>query len=376
MKIPFNKPYLSGKEIENVTSAALWGHISGNGVYTQKCHGFFEEKYGFRKCFLTTSCTDAFEMAVMLMDLQKGDEVIMPSFTFVSTANPFLLTGAKIVFADSMLSHPNIDLDKVEELITEKTRVLVVMHYGGVAVDMDKALELAKKHNLILLEDVAHAIDSFYKEKPLGSFGDFAAFSFHETKNISAGEGGLLAINNKKYIERADIIWEKGTNRAAFSRGEVNKYEWVDIGASFPPSDIIAAVLFAQLESIEDIQRKRVSIWERYYNALKHLEDKGLVKLPRLPEYATNNGHLFYLQTDDQEQRDEMLDFLNNNEVHAVFHFIPLHSSPFYAAKHDGRELANADRFSNTILRLPFFYELPLEVVDIICEQVEKFYFS
>ncbi|RLD40018.1 MAG: dTDP-4-amino-4,6-dideoxygalactose transaminase [Bacteroidetes bacterium] len=376
MKIPFNKPYLSGKEIENVTSAALWGHISGNGVYTQKCHGFFEEKYGFRKCFLTTSCTDAFEMAVMLMDLQKGDEVIMPSFTFVSTANPFLLTGAKIVFADSMLSHPNIDLDKVEELITEKTRVLVVMHYGGVAVDMDKALELAKKHNLILLEDVAHAIDSFYKEKPLGSFGDFAAFSFHETKNISAGEGGLLAINNKKYIERADIIWEKGTNRAAFSRGEVNKYEWVDIGASFPPSDIIAAVLFAQLESIEDIQRKRVSIWERYYSALKHLEDKGLVKLPRLPEYATNNGHLFYLQTDDQEQRDEMLDFLNNNEVHAVFHFIPLHSSPFYAAKHDGRELANADRFSNTILRLPFFYELPLEVVDIICEQVEKFYFS
>ncbi len=376
MKIPFNKPYLSGKEIENVTNAALWGHISGNGVYTQKCHGFFEEKYGFRKCFLTTSCTDAFEMAVMLMDLQKGDEVIMPSFTFVSTANPFLLTGAKIVFADSMLSHPNIDLDKVEELITEKTRVLVVMHYGGVAVDMDKALELAKKHNLILLEDVAHAIDSFYKEKPLGSFGDFAAFSFHETKNISAGEGGLLAINNKKYIERADIIWEKGTNRAAFSRGEVNKYEWVDIGASFPPSDIIAAVLFAQLESIEDIQRKRVSIWERYYSALKHLEDKGLVKLPRLPEYATNNGHLFYLQTDDQEQRDEMLDFLNNNEVHAVFHFIPLHSSPFYAAKHDGRELANADRFSNTILRLPFFYELPLEVVDIICEQVEKFYFS
>jgi len=376
MKIPFNKPYLSGKEIENVTSAALWGHISGNGVYTQKCHGFFEEKYGFRKCFLTTSCTDAFEMAVMLMDLQKGDEVIMPSFTFVSTANPFLLTGAKIVFADSMLSHPNIDLDKVEELITEKTRVLVVMHYGGVAVDMDKALELAKKHNLILLEDVAHAIDSFYKEKPLGSFGDFAAFSFHETKNISAGEGGLLAINNKKYIERADIIWEKGTNRAAFSRGEVNKYEWVDIGASFPPSDIIAAVLFAQLESIEDIQRTRVSIWERYYSALKHLEDKGLVKLPRLPEYTTNNGHLFYLQTDDQEQRDEMLDFLNNNEVHAVFHFIPLHSSPFYAAKHDGRELANADRFSNTILRLPFFYELPLEVVDIICEQVEKFYFS
>jgi dTDP-4-amino-4,6-dideoxygalactose transaminase len=376
MKIPFNKPYFAGREIQHIVNAAYWGHISGNGVYTQQCHDFFEEKYGYKKCFLTTSCTDAFEMAVMLMDLQPGDEVILPSFTYVSTANPFLLKGAKIVFADSMEEHPNIDLKKAESLITEKTKVLVVMHYGGVAVDMDKAVELAKKYNLVLLEDTAHAIDSFYKGKPLGSFGDFAAFSFHETKNVSAGEGGMLAINNEKYIERAEIIWEKGTNRAAFSRGEVSKYEWVDVGASFLPSDMIAGVLFAQLENIEDIQHKRISIWERYYENLKHLEEKGLVKLPRILPGATNNGHLFYLLTDNTQQRDEMLTFLNNNRVHAVFHYIPLHSSPYFRPLHDGRELPHADRFSETILRLPFFYELPLEVVDMVCEQVEKFYFS
>lgn len=376
MKIPFNKPYFAGKEIQHIVNAAYWGHISGNGVFTHQCHHFFEEKYDFQKCFLTTSCTDAFEMAVMLMNLQAGDEVIMPSFTFVSTANPFLLKGAKLVFADSCSEHPNIDLEKAEKLITEKTKVLVVMHYGGVAVDMDKAVALARKYNLILLEDTAHAIDSFYKGKPLGSFGDFAAFSFHETKNISSGEGGMLVVNNEKYIKRAEIVWEKGTNRAAFSRGEVKKYEWVDVGASFLPSDIIAGVLFAQLENIEDIQRKRISIWERYHQNLKHLEEKGLVKLPHITADATNNGHLFYLQTDNLEQRDQMLHFLNNNRVHAVFHYIPLHSSPFFKTRHDGRQLEHADRFSDTILRLPFFYELPLEIVDMICEQVEKFYFS
>ncbi len=376
MKIPFNKPYFAGKEVQHIVNAAYWGHISGNGVYTQQCHAFFGEKYGFKNCFLTTSCTDAFEMAVMLMELQSGDEVIMPSFTFVSTANPFLLKGAKIRFADSMDEHPNIDLDHVEELITDRTRVLVVMHYGGVAVDMDRAAALARRHNLVLIEDTAHAIDAYYKGKPLGSFGDFAAFSFHETKNISAGEGGMLVINNEKFVDRAEIIWEKGTNRAAFSRGEVDKYQWVDVGASFLPSDLIAGVLFAQLENIKDIQRKRVAIWERYHAGLKHLEAKGLLGLPRLPDYATNNGHLFYLLLEDKKQRNEMLTFLNSNRVHAVFHYLPLHSSPFFSPQHSGRELHNANRFSDTLLRLPFFYELPLELVDMICEQVEKFYFS
>ncbi len=374
IKIPFNKPYFAGAEIQNIVNAAYHGHISGNGVYTKLCHNFFEERYGFKKTFLTTSCTDAFEMAVMLMDIKPGDEVIMPSFTFVSTANPFLVKGAKIVFADSRPDHPNMDIDKVEELITPKTKVLLVMHYGGVAVDMEKALYLAEKYNLILMEDVAHAIDSHYNGKPLGSFGDFAAFSFHETKNVSAGEGGMLVINNPNYIDRAEIIWEKGTNRAAFSRGEVDKYEWVDIGASFLPSDIIAGILYAQLQIIDDIQTKRIAIWNRYYENLKPLEEKGLFHLPFIPDYAENNGHMFYLLLKNKKQRDEMLEYLNNNYVHSVFHYLPLHLSPFYKDKHDGRELANSVRYSETLLRLPFFYELPLELVDFVCDKVKSFF--
>ncbi len=374
LKIPFNKPYFAGREIQNIVNAAYHGHISGNGVYTKMCQTFFEGRYGLKKTFLTTSCTDAFEMAVMLMDIKPGDEVIMPSFTFVSTANPFILKGAKIVFADSCADNPNIDMESVEALISPKTKVLVVMHYGGVAVDMKKGLELVKKYNLILVEDVAHAIDACYKGKPLGSFGDFAAFSFHETKNVSAGEGGMLAINNEKYIDRAEIIWEKGTNRAAFARGEVEKYEWVDVGASFLPSDIIAGVLYAQLEIIDDIQVKRKSISNRYFHNLKPLEEKGMFKLPNIPEYAENNGHLFYLLLENEMQRNKMLDFLNNNYVHAVFHYLPLHKSPFFKNRHDGRKLPNAVRFSETLLRLPFFYELPLELVDFVSEKVKAFF--
>ncbi len=374
IKIPFNKPYFAGGEIQNIVNAAYHGHISGNGVYTKLCHNFFEERYGFKKVFLTTSCTDAFEMAVMLMDLKPGDEVIMPSFTFVSTANPFLIKGAKIIFADSRADCPGIDIDKVESLITEKTKVLVVMHYGGVAVDMDKAVYLAGKYNLTLIEDVAHAIDSHYKGKPLGSFGDFATFSFHETKNVSAGEGGLLVINNEKYVDRAEIIWEKGTNRAAFSRGEVDKYEWVDIGASFLPSDIIAGVLYAQLQILDDIQRKRIAIWNRYYQNLKPLSEKGLLRLPHIPGYAENNGHMFYLLLKNKSQRDRMLEYLNDNYVHSVFHYLPLHLSPYYKNKHDGRILENSVRFSETLLRLPFFYELPLELVDFVCDKVKSFF--
>ncbi len=374
IKIPFNKPYFAGGEIQNIVNAAYKGHLSGNGIYTQLCHRFFETRYGFKKTFLTTSCTDAFEMAVMLMDIQPGDEVIMPSFTFVSTANPFLLKGARILFADSCPDHPNMDLNAVEELITPRTKVLVVMHYGGVAQDMDKAVELARKYNLILIEDTAHAIDSHYKGKPLGSFGDFAAFSFHETKNVSAGEGGMLVVNNEKYIPRAEIVWEKGTNRAAFARGEVEKYEWVDVGASFLPSDMIAGVLYAQLQIIDEIQSKRKKIFERYYDNLKPLEQKGLVKLPYIPDYAENNGHMFYLLLKNKEQRDKMLRFLNENYVHSVFHYLPLHLSPFYKNRHDGRELPNAVRYSKMLLRLPFFYELPLELVDFISEKVISFF--
>ena len=373
-KIPFNKPFFAGKEVQNIVNAAYYGHLSGNGVYTKMCHQFFEDRWGFKKTYLTSSCTDAFEMATLLMDLKPGDEIIMPSFTFVSTTSPFILRGAKLVFADSSADHPNMDMEKVEELITDKTKVLVIMHYGGVAMDMDKAVELAKKYNLILFEDVAHAIDSYYKGRPLGTFGDFAAFSFHETKNVSCGEGGLLAVNNEKYFDKADIVWDKGTNRAAFERGEVDQYEWVGLGASYMPSDMIAGMLYAQLENIEDIQKKRILIWERYFENLKILREKELANIPQIPEYATNNGHLFYLLLHDKKQRDALIDFLDKNHVMAVFHYLPLHNSPYFKNKHDGRLLINSERFSETIVRLPLFYELPLMIVDMISNKVKEFF--
>ncbi len=374
MKIPFNKPWFTGKEFQNISSAAAFGHISGNGFYTKKCHEFFNDKYGFENSFLTSSCTDALEMAAILMELKEGDEVIMPSYTFVSTTSPFILRGANIIFADSLPNHPNIDLDNAEKLITDKTKVLLVMHYGGVAVDMDKAVAICKKHNLFLLEDTAHAIDSYYNNKPLGSFGDFSTFSFHETKNISSGEGGLLVVNNKKYVERAEIVWEKGTNRSAFSRGEIKKYEWVDIGSSYTPSDMIAAFLHAQLTHIEDIQNTRIVIWNRYFRNLENLAKQGKLDLLAIPEFATNNGHVFCLITKSNKERDKLLDFLNENMIQAVFHYLPLHNSPYYKKNYSGKELINTQKFSDRLLRLPIFYELPLEAIDMISAKVIEFY--
>lgn len=373
MKIPFNKAWFAGHEIQHIVNAAYSGHISGNGPYTRKCHSLFEERYGIKKCFLTTSCTDAFEMACLLIGFKPGDEVIMPSFTFVSTANPFLLRGASIRFADSTAAHPNIDVDAMEALITPATKAIVVVHYAGVAVDMDAVMHLAAKHELVVIEDAAHAIESTYKGKPLGSIGHFGMFSFHETKNISTGEGGMLAINDPKYIRRAEIIWEKGTDRAAFFRGETDKYGWVDIGSSFLPSDITAGVLYGQMQQADEIQKKRIEIWNRYYHNLKPLADQGFFELPRIPDYAVNNGHMFYLLMPDEQGRNEMIDYLNANMVQSVFHYLPLHRSKFFTPLHDGRALPNADRFAATLLRLPFFYELPLTIVDMICERIGRF---
>ena len=356
--IPFNKPYLTGKETKYITDAVNIGQISGNGVYTKKCQKVFEKKYGFKKCLLTTSGTDALEMSAILANIKSGDEVIMPSYTFVSTANAFVLFGAKIIFADSKKDLPNIDENKIEELITPKTKAIVVVHYAGIACNMDKIMALAAKYNLFVIEDAAQSIDSYYKNKPLGSIGHFGAFSFHETKNIQCGEGGMIAINDNNYIKRAEIIWEKGTNRAEFFRGEVNKYEWVDIGSSFLPSDINAAFLYAQLENLEDIQNKRKKIWQTYYNNLRNLETKGCLKLPYVPDYATNNAHMFYLICNSGDDRNNLLKHLKSNGIYAVFHYLTLHNSPFYKDKHDGRKLINATRFENRLLRLPLFYEL------------------
>ncbi len=373
--IPFNKPHLTGKEAHYMYEAVYEGKLSGNGKFTKRCQAWFEQRYGFRKCLLTTSGTDALEMCAMLCNLKPGDEVIIPSYTFVSTALAFLREGARVVFADSMQRNPNLDADLLESLITPRTRVIVPVHYAGVACDMDAILAVAEKHNLLVVEDAAQAIDGYYNGRPLGSIGHLAAFSFHETKNItSGGEGGLLVVNDERLVRRAEIIWEKGTNRAEFFRGEVNKYGWVDMGSSFLPSEVNAAFLWAQLENIEDIQSKRKQLWLRYYETLKPLAEKGYFSLPDLPSYATLNAHMFYLVFPSLETRTEFIAYLKEHGVLAVFHYLSLHSSDYYQSKHDGRVLPQCDRFADCLVRLPLFYDLSLEQVDDICRLIEQYF--
>jgi dTDP-4-amino-4,6-dideoxygalactose transaminase len=361
--IYFNKPYVSGKEHEYIADAVSSKKLSGNGKYTQLCQNFFQKENGFYKCLLTTSCTDALEMAAILCDIQPGDEVIAPSYTFVSTVNAFILRGAKIVFCDSREDHPGIDENKIKELISPKTKAIVVVHYAGVACDMDEVMDIANENKLFVIEDAAQAIDSYYtgregKKKPLGSIGHLAAFSFHETKNIISGEGGMLVVNDERFEKRAEIIWEKGTNRSSFFRGEVDKYGWVDVGSSFLPSEIIAAFLWAQLENLEDIQNRRKEIWNTYYQGLKSWAENIGIGLPCVPNFADNNAHMFYLICRNLKQRTNILAYLKENGIHAVFHYISLHNSPFYESKHDGRELPETNRYSDCLVRLPFYYEL------------------
>lgn len=375
--IPFNKPYLTGKEAHYMYDAVYTGKLSGNGKFTKKCQEFFEKQYGFKKCLLTTSCTDALEMAAILANIEPGDEVIMPSYTFVSTSNAFVLRGAKIIFADSRKDHPGIDEDSIEDLITEKTKAIVPVHYAGVACDMEKIMNIANKYNLLVIEDAAQAIDSYFTfsdgtKKALGSIGHLAAFSFHETKNIISGEGGLLAINDNRFSARAEIIWEKGTNRSAFFRGEVDKYGWVDIGSSFLPSETIAAFLWAQLENIDDIQTKRKAIWQQYYDGLHDWAKINEVKLPYIPNNATNNAHMFYLVCKNVEQRTEIINRLKANNISAVFHYLSLHKSPYYFDKHDGRELYASDYYSDCLVRLPMYYELTERQLKEIIETIVK----
>jgi len=357
--------------------------LSGNGTFTKRCQAWFEQRYGFRKTLLTSSGTDALEMCAMLCNLQPGDEVIVPSYTFVSTALAFLREGAKVVFADSMQRNPNIDAETLEALITPRTRVIVPVHYAGIACDMDAIMAVAKKHNLLVVEDAAQAIDSYYKSPisniqypmPLGSIGHLAAFSFHETKNITAGgEGGMLVVNDERFVRRAEIIWEKGTNRAEFFRGEVNKYGWVDLGSSFLPSEVNAAFLWAQLENLDAIQAKRKKLWETYLKRLKPLSEKGYFSLPDIPDYATNNAHMFYLVLPSLEERTAFIKYLKDNGVGAVFHYLSLHSSEYYKSRHDGRELPNCDRYADCLVRLPLFYDLTIEQVHLICDLIHAYY--
>ena len=378
--IPFNKPYLTGKEMQYIEDAVKSGKISGNGLFTKKCQEFFEKEFGFKKTLLTTSCTDGLEMAAILADIKEGDEVIVPSFTFVSTALAFVRQGADIVFADSYSNNPNIDADQIEALITEKTKAIVVVHYAGVACDMDKIMSIANKHGIIVIEDAAQAIDSYYiskdgTRKALGSIGHISAFSFHETKNIISGEGGMLCINDDRFIQRAEIIWEKGTNRSQFFRGEVDKYSWVDTGSSFLPSEIISAFLWAQIENMRDIQDKRIKIWNRYYEGLSSFEPVSIKKpkLPLVPEYTTNNAHMFYLVCDSVDDRTRFIQHLKDKGILSVFHYLSLHKSSYYE-KYSTRksELPNSDMFSDCLVRLPLFYELTDEQVEYIINTIKE----
>lgn len=365
--IPFNKPYIQGRELLYIAQSVASGKISGDGLFTEKCHRYIQDRYGFQKVLLTTSCTDALEMAALLLDIKEGDEVIVPAFTFVSSANAFALRGARIIFADSSKDHPNIAYDEIESLITSRTRVIVVVHYAGVACEMDEILQCASLHGITVVEDAAQAIDATYKGRPLGSLGDLSAFSFHETKNIISGEGGMICINNSKYSGRAEIIREKGTNRTQFFRGEIDKYGWVDLGSSFLPSDIIAAYLLAQLEILDIIQARRVAIWQRYYRRLSGMESLG-IQLPQATKFSSNNGHMFYIVAADVKHRAAIIDSLRAKGIHAVFHYLSLHSSPYFADKHDGRPLVNSDRFADSLMRLPLYYELTDTEVDYICD--------
>ena len=372
--IPFNKPFLTGHELAYIREAVESGKISGNGLFTQKCQEFLCARGGFRKTLLTTSCTDALEMAAILAEVGPGDEVIVPSFTFVSSALAFVRQGAKIAFADSQPHHPNLDLDRVEALITPRTKVLVVVHYAGVACDMDRAMALAHRHNLVVVEDAAQAIDATYQGRPLGGIGHLGCFSFHETKNVISGEGGALIVNADRFVRRSEIIWEKGTNRAEFFRGEVNKYGWVDVGSSFLPSEIVAAFLYAQLERLDAIQAKRRALWDAYAQGLAELAGQGRITLPGLPAYASNNAHMFYFVCASLEERSALIAHLKQHGILAVFHYLSLHKSPYYAPRYEGPDLPHADRFSDCLLRLPMFYDLSFPQIDEICGRIRDFY--
>ena len=375
--IPFNKPFLTGKEAHYMYQAVYKGKLSGNGEFTKKCQAFFETKYGFKKALLTTSCTDALEMCAILCNVKQGDEVIVPSYTFVSSALAFVRQGANVVFADSMRNNPNIDVKKIEELINQKTKVIVAVHYAGVSCDMDRIMEIAEKHNIYVVEDAAQAIDSYYKGRPLGSIGHLAAFSFHETKNIISGEGGLLAINDNRFIPRAEIIWEKGTNRSEFFRGEVNKYGWVDTGSSFLPSEVIAAFLWAQLENMNVIQARRKKIWEQYHKGLKNLSKQGYIKFPDIPDYATNNAHMFYIVCRSYQERTALIKYLKEMGVLSVFHYLSLHLSDYYIKNNkDIPHLPCCDRFADCLLRLPMYYEIEDNQIEYVVSKIIAFYSS
>lgn len=373
--INFNVPPFTGKEMDYIRECVQNQKICGDGAYTKKCNEWLEKKTGSTKCLLTTSCTHATELAALLAEIEPGDEVIMPAYTFVSTADAFVLRGAVPVFVDIRPDTMNIDENLIEAAITDKTKAIVPVHYAGVSCEMDKIMEIAQKYNLVVIEDAAQGIMSTYKGKALGTIGDFGCFSFHETKNYSMGEGGALLIRDEKYIEDAEIIREKGTNRSKFYRGQIDKYTWVNFGSSYLPSDMNAAYLYAQLEMAEEINDARLECWNRYYENLKPLAEAGKIELPVVPEGCIHNAHMFYIKAKDIEERSELIAFLKSKEIMSVFHYIPLHTAPAgqkYARFHGEDKYTTKE--SERLTRLPMYYGLTLEQVDYISEQVKAFY--
>lgn len=373
--INFNVPPYIGKEIDYIKEAIIKQKICGDGIFTQKCNQWIEENTKTRKALLTTSCTHALELAALLLDIKSGDEIIMPAFTFVSTADAFVMRGAKIVFVDIRPDTMNIDETKIEEAITDRTRAIVPVHYAGVACEMDEIMRIAKKYNLYVVEDAAQGIQATYKEKALGTIGDMGCYSFHETKNVSMGEGGALLINKEKYSEEAEIIREKGTNRSKFFRGQIDKYTWVEKGSSYLPSELNAAYLWAQLENVHIITQWRMERWNQYYNILKPLEEREYLQLPYIPDKCEHNAHMFYIKTKDLAVRSDLIQYLKENGIMAVFHYIPLHTAP--AGLKYGM-FSGEDRYttreSERLLRLPMYYGLQEEQVEHICECVLKFF--
>lgn len=381
MQIGFNKPALLGNEFDYIKQAIVNEKLSGGGAFTKKCQEFLTNHIGGGKSLLTTSCTDALEMAAILCNIEPGDEIILPSFTFVSTANAFALRGAELVFVDSRPDHPGMDESQLESVITSHTKAIVPVHYAGVACDMDLIMDLSRRHDLFVIEDAAQAIGSKYGScdgtfKQLGGIGDIGTFSFHETKNIHCGEGGAILLNNERFNERAEIIWEKGTNRSKFWRGEIDKYGWVDIGSSFLPSELNAAFLLAQLEEITKIQSKRAKIWSQYWDGLNSLFMNGKVSGPHIPAHATNNAHMFYLVTKSLSERDKLIAFLKSKGIQAVFHYQSLHRSAYFQDRYKGPELRWSDTYAECLVRLPLYYELNDQQVEHVISQVNEFYDS
>ena len=373
MTIDFNRPFISGKELDYISEVIESGHLCGDGIFTKKASEFLENFLNANKVLLTHSCTAALEMAAILCDIDQGDEVILPSYTFVSTANAFLLRGAKLVFADIREEDCNIDPEEIEKLITSKTKVICVVHYAGVACDMDRIMEIAREHSLFVVEDAAQALGVDYKGKKLGTIGDFGTFSFHETKNLISGEGGALVINNKKFVQRAEIIREKGTNRRLFLRGEIDKYSWVDVGSSYLPSELVSAFLFAQLENIQEIFEKRKICFLSYYNFFSKLKDLKGVGFSNSFSVEGSNHHIFYLLMPSHKLQQNLIDFLREGGIKATFHYVPLHSSPMGEILHDGRELPVTEDISKKIVRLPLFTSLEEDEIRRVCEKVEDF---